>query len=330
MNINTVILITTLLILQNLSIAAQNIVGSVIFPYKTVEVPQNNGTWFLCSEEPTKYVSYSVRVVNSAYPLTEPEFGTKKERYNVPLLTAPTEGITAQILYTSYYRFVPTLSCYMNFVTMCDQDVGNYLLKDNEHYCLVLTNPAPGVQRVNVTISFNNSVFENAFTSDNKPGGNSISRTLSRDSLLEFSSRERIMVVTFSRYLKKSLESRNVGWTLRISLRDLVNRIYSYFVLQTLKDLREIWASTALLAISSIYIRTCDDDEELKQCITKIKRRIGIIGLATELCFAIITIDELPWIVICISRTCGSPRKLPAAQGITLIAIMAKQANKGG
>ncbi|CAI2187497.1 13658_t:CDS:2, partial [Funneliformis geosporum] len=287
----------------NLSIAAQNIVGSVIFPYKTVEVPQNNGTWFLCSEEPTKYVSYSVRVVNSAYPLTEPEFGTKKERYNVPLLTAPTEGITAQILYTSYYRFVPTLSCYMNFVTMCDQDVGNYLLKDNEHYCLVLTNPAPGVQRVNVTISFNNSVFENAFTSDNKPGGNSISRTLSRDSLLEFSS-----------------------------------------------NLREIWASTALLAISSIYIRTCDDDEELKQCITKIKRRIGIIGLATELCFAkvdntsdskrartkrnekneVITIDELPWIVICISRTCGSPRKLPAAQGITLIAIMAKQANKGG
>ncbi|CAG8630351.1 3_t:CDS:2 [Funneliformis mosseae] len=189
MKIQNVILITSLLILQIICITSQNIVGSVIFPYNTVEVPQNNGTWFLCSEEPTKYVSYSVRVVDGTLPLTEPEFGTKKEGYNAPLLTAPHEGITAQIRYTSSYRFLPSLSCYMNFVTLCDQDTGNYLMKDNEYYCLVLMNPAPVVQRVNVTVSFNSSVFDSAFTSDNKPGGNSVSRTLSRDSLLEFSSK---------------------------------------------------------------------------------------------------------------------------------------------
>jgi len=66
----------------------------------------------------------------------------------------------------------------MKFVTMCDQDAGNYLMKDNETYCLVLINPAPEVQRVNVTVSFNSSVFEFPFTSDNKPGGNSASETL--------------------------------------------------------------------------------------------------------------------------------------------------------
>src|SRR5688572_6634835 len=56
---------------------------------------------------------YSVRVVDDTWPLTEPEFGTKKEGYNVPLLTAPNEGFTAQILYTSSSKFVPSLSCYM-------------------------------------------------------------------------------------------------------------------------------------------------------------------------------------------------------------------------
>jgi hypothetical protein len=61
----------------------------------------------------------------------------------------------------------------MNFVTECDQDAGNSLMKDNEIYCLVLLNPASEAQRANVTVSFNNSVFENPFTSDNKPGGNS-------------------------------------------------------------------------------------------------------------------------------------------------------------
>jgi hypothetical protein len=31
--------------------------GSVIVPYNTVEIPPNNGTWYLCSQAPTKYVS---------------------------------------------------------------------------------------------------------------------------------------------------------------------------------------------------------------------------------------------------------------------------------
>ena len=75
----------------------------------------------------------------------------------------------------------------MNFVTSCDQDAGNYLMKDNETYCLNLVNPAPKIQRVNVTVSFKNSVFEYPFTSDNKPGGNSVPITHNSASLLEFS-----------------------------------------------------------------------------------------------------------------------------------------------
>lgn len=74
----------------------------------------------------------------------------------------------------------------MNFVTECDQDAGNYLMKDNEIYCLELVNPAFETQRANVTVSFTNSVFENSFTSDNKPGGNSRT-THNSATLLEFS-----------------------------------------------------------------------------------------------------------------------------------------------
>lgn len=133
------------------------------------------------------FLGYSVRVVDNTWPLTEPEFGTKKEGYNVPLLTAPKEGIVAQIVYTSSFKFVPSLSCYMSFVTECDQDAGNYLMKDNEVYCLVLVNPASEAKHANVTISFTNSVFENPFTSDDKPGGNSPPGTHNSATLLEFS-----------------------------------------------------------------------------------------------------------------------------------------------
>ncbi|GBC09614.1 hypothetical protein RclHR1_00090048 [Rhizophagus clarus] len=185
---NIIILAVTFLIFQIININAQNILGSVIIPYKTVEIPPNNGTWYLCSQAPTKYVSYSVRIVNNTWPLTEPEFGTEKGGYNVPLLTAPNEGIVAQIVYTSSYKFVPSLSCYMNFVTECDQDAGNYLMKDNEVYCLELINPVSETQRANVTVSFTNSVFESPFTSDNKPGGNSPPGTTHNSAtLLEFS-----------------------------------------------------------------------------------------------------------------------------------------------
>ncbi|RIA95231.1 hypothetical protein C1645_499066 [Glomus cerebriforme] len=188
MRIRNTILTVIFLIFQIIIIMAQNTdMGSVVIPYNTVEIPPNNGSWYLCSQAATKYVSYSVRVVNDTWPLTDPEFGTKKEGYNVPLLTAPNEGIIAQILYTSSPKFVPSLSCYMNFVTECDQDAGNYLMKDNETYCLDLVNPAPEAQRANVTVSFNQSVFEHPFTSDNKPGGNSALGTHNNASLLEFS-----------------------------------------------------------------------------------------------------------------------------------------------
>ncbi|CAG8463446.1 17184_t:CDS:2 [Cetraspora pellucida] len=141
-------------------------VPSVIVQYNTVDVPSNNGTWSICS-------SYSVKVVDNSFPIT-PGYGNSTSGFSSPLVTAPVVGIIAQIRYANSLKFIPSLSCYQQFVISCDQDTGNIPIQDNENYCLDIINSTPNSQRVNVTISFTqSSVFEGGgFTSANRPGGN--------------------------------------------------------------------------------------------------------------------------------------------------------------
>ncbi|CAG8459864.1 1988_t:CDS:2 [Scutellospora calospora] len=153
-------------------------IPSLIVPYNTVEVPPNNGTWAICSNNATKYISYSVKVVNGSYPIT-PGYGTTSPGTSSPLPTAPEVGIIARIQYANTFKFIPSLSCYLQFVTECDQDTGNIPIQDNEKYCLDIINSGPKSQIVNITISFTkSSVFGGGgFTSANKPGGNIQSST---------------------------------------------------------------------------------------------------------------------------------------------------------
>ncbi|KAF0424056.1 hypothetical protein F8M41_006641 [Gigaspora margarita] len=148
-------------------------VPPLIVPYNTVEVPPNNGTWTICSSNATKDLSYSVKVVNNTYSIT-PNYGNSTSGASSPLVTAPNIGIIARIRYANAFKFIPSLSCYLQFVITCNQDTGNIPIQDYGNYCLDIINPAPNSQIVNVTISFTkSSVFENGgFTSANRPGGN--------------------------------------------------------------------------------------------------------------------------------------------------------------
>ncbi|CAG8707246.1 10842_t:CDS:2, partial [Racocetra persica] len=145
----------------------------VTVPYNTVDVPPNNGTWTICSNESTRYISYSVKVVDSIFPIT-PGYGKTTPGTSSPLATAPQVGIAARIRYANAQKFIPSLSCYLQFTISCDQDTGNIPVRDNDNYCLDIINPASSSQRVNVTASFTkSSVFEGGgFTSANQPGGN--------------------------------------------------------------------------------------------------------------------------------------------------------------
>ncbi|CAG8454497.1 10538_t:CDS:2 [Acaulospora morrowiae] len=144
----------------------------VIYPYNTVQVPSNNGTWQICAQGNTTYVSYSIKVVSDSSPLT-PDYGTTNYGQPSPIPSAPTVGVVVRVVYSDGLRFIPSLSCYSDIVTECDQDTGTISIKDSDGYCLQIINPGPLDQKVNVTVSFNSTVFKNKFTSENKPGGNS-------------------------------------------------------------------------------------------------------------------------------------------------------------
>ncbi|CAG8527986.1 15884_t:CDS:2, partial [Acaulospora colombiana] len=146
--------------------------GPVIYPYNTVLVPPNNGTWQICSQENTNYVSYSLRVVDDSSPIT-PNYGTTNDSQLSPNPTAPTVGVVARIIYSNGLEFVPSLSCYNEIIKECDQDTGKILMEDKDKYCLQIINPGQLSQKVNVTVSFTSTVFKDGgFTSANRPGGN--------------------------------------------------------------------------------------------------------------------------------------------------------------
>ncbi|RHZ49957.1 hypothetical protein Glove_508g80 [Diversispora epigaea] len=144
----------------------------LINPYKTVQVPINNGTWKVCAESLTKYISYSIRVVNGNVPVT-PDFGTTDFGLPTRIPTAPTVKVLARVMYSDGLKYIPSLSCYKEFITKCDQDTGKLLIHEPDLYCLQLINPGPFPQKVNVSVSFISTVFKDGgFTSPNLPGGN--------------------------------------------------------------------------------------------------------------------------------------------------------------
>ncbi|CAJ0768335.1 2497_t:CDS:2, partial [Entrophospora sp. SA101] len=142
-------------------------------PYNTVQISPNNGTWTLCSEQATKYVSYSLRVVNDSFPIT-PNYGISRPGQEQPLLLTSKVGVISLVVYSSNTKFISSLSCYRDYVMKCDQNTGAIPIKDSDNYCLVIWNSSVDLQYVNVSLSFNESVFNNNFTSPNKQGGNNV------------------------------------------------------------------------------------------------------------------------------------------------------------
>nr|CAG8636030.1 4251_t:CDS:2 [Entrophospora candida] len=142
-------------------------------PYNTVQISPNNGTWTLCSEQATKYVSYSLRVVNDSFPIT-PNYGISRPGQEQPLLLTSKVGVISLVAYSSNTKFISSLSCYRDYVMKCDQNTGAIPIKDSDNYCLVIWNSSVDLQYVNVSLSFNESVFNNNFTSPNKQGGNNV------------------------------------------------------------------------------------------------------------------------------------------------------------
>ncbi|CAG8432789.1 522_t:CDS:2 [Diversispora eburnea] len=144
----------------------------LISPYKTIQIPINNGTWQICAQNLTKYISYSIRVINENIPVT-PDFGTTNSGLSTRIPTAPTVKVLARVMYSNGLKYISSLSCYKEFITKCDQDTGKLLIHEPDQYCLQLKNPGPYPQKVNVSVSFISTVFKDGgFTSPNIPGGN--------------------------------------------------------------------------------------------------------------------------------------------------------------
>ncbi|CAG8638190.1 10797_t:CDS:2, partial [Acaulospora morrowiae] len=156
--------------------------GPVIVPYRTVIVPPNNGTWVICSDVNTDYVSYSVRVTSDRSISLDKSCG--QSYLGLPSSTFKNiRGVTAAVishsdvnLFTSHkldFTFVPSLSCIYSVVLTCDQDTGNIFIDQPDKYCLGVTNPTGIEQKVKVAVDFKNTVFsKGGFTSPNQPGGN--------------------------------------------------------------------------------------------------------------------------------------------------------------
>jgi len=111
--------------------------------------------------------------VNDSFSIT-PNYGTSRSGQEQLIPLAPKVGVITLVTYSSNTKFIPSLSCYKSYVTKCDQNTGTVPIKDPDNYCFVVWNSGMDSQYVNVSLSFNESVFNSNFTSPNKQGGNDI------------------------------------------------------------------------------------------------------------------------------------------------------------
>jgi len=111
--------------------------------------------------------------VNDSFPIT-PNYGTSRLGQEQLISLMPKVGVITLVTYSSNTKFIPSLSCYKSYVTRCDQDAGAIPIQDPDNYCFVVWNSGIYLQYANVSLSFNESVFNRNFTSPNKQGGNDV------------------------------------------------------------------------------------------------------------------------------------------------------------
>ncbi|CAG8502735.1 5913_t:CDS:2 [Paraglomus occultum] len=145
-------------------------------------VPGAFGVWSVCSNSPTKNISYALVVIdNPPAGLTpKPGFGntvkganpepkTSAQYSNVVLTFQMTQKDLNTLLGNDQkpnYQIVPSLSCQPNPVKKCNRDTGSNLLNTQVIQCLAVINPTLNDVYMNLSISFTTSVFgPKAFTS---------------------------------------------------------------------------------------------------------------------------------------------------------------------
>ncbi|CAG8582493.1 7277_t:CDS:2 [Acaulospora morrowiae] len=173
------LILTIFLVIQTVNVYATDIFNG------TASIPPNGGEWYACSEFPTTYISFSIRVSNTSLNVTPNFIGTTVPGKNSSTSTPKyLPGVLAYQMTkdnvksftdhdnSSNFNYIPSLSCYEKPVQSCDQDVGDLPLSDNVLQCLAMENPTGQTVYFHVLLSFNMTVFpNNSFTSPDVPGG---------------------------------------------------------------------------------------------------------------------------------------------------------------